>query len=48
MSFRNFFFTVSGLCAAAAGYLVLSKRAQPLQEMAHQLEEAWGDHHTVV
>jgi hypothetical protein len=37
-----------GLCAAAAGFLVWNAgRVQPVEEMAHQLEDAWADHHTV-
>ncbi len=40
---------VGGLCAAAAGFLVWGpRRAQDVQELAHRLEDAWADHHTVV
>jgi hypothetical protein len=40
---------VGGLCAATAGFLVFgSRRVRPVDEMAHQLEEAWADHHTSV
>ena len=40
---------LGGLAAAAAGFLVLgSKRVQPVDELAHRLEDAWADHHTVV
>ena len=40
---------VGGLCAAAAGFLVLNaSRVQPVEELAHRLEEAWADHHTQV
>jgi hypothetical protein len=39
--------TLGGLCAAAAGFIVLTRRQQQaLPELAHQLEEAWADHHT--
>ena len=40
---------IGGMCAAAAGFLVLnSRRVPPVQELAHQLEDAWADHHTTV
>lgn len=42
-------FLIGGFCAAAAGFLVLGmKRTQPVETMAHRLETAWADHHTVV
>ena len=38
-----------GLCAAVAALVVLeSKREKPVEELAHKLEVAWADHHTVV
>ena len=41
-------FLVGGVCAAAAGFLVWGKkRREPVEELAHKLEEAWADHHTV-
>ena len=41
---------VGGLCAAAAGFLVLGRKqqAKPVEDLAHRLEEAWADHHTRV
>ncbi len=40
---------VGGCCAAVAGFLVFgSKRPQPVEDLAHRLEAAWSDHHTVV
>jgi len=40
---------ISGVCAAAAGFLVFGvKRAEPVEELAHRLEAAWADHRTVV
>jgi len=40
---------VGGLCAAAAGFLVWGRRrVEPVQDLAHRLEEAWADHHTTV
>jgi hypothetical protein len=38
---------IGGMCAAAAGFLVLGpRRVEPVEELAHRLEEAWSDHHT--
>ena len=47
---KNVIWTIGGLCAAAAGFLVISRRqqAQPVEDLAHRLEEAWADHHTQV
>ena len=46
---KKIFWLVGGLCAAAAGFLVCdAKRVQPVEELAHRLEEAWADHHTQV
>jgi hypothetical protein len=46
---KNFFWAVGGLCAATVGFLVLgAKRVQPVDELAHRLEGAWKDNHTVV
>jgi hypothetical protein len=40
--------TISGLCAAATGLLIwYAMRTPPVNELAHQLENAWADHHTV-
>lgn len=39
---------VGGVCAAAAAVMLFeSKRVRPVEELAHRLEEAWADHHTV-
>ena len=46
---KKVFWLVGGLCAAAAGFLVWdAKRVQPVEDLAHRLEEAWADHHTQV
>jgi hypothetical protein len=54
---KRLFWMVGGFCAAAAGFLVLGARrtqsltattAVPVDQLAHRLEEAWSDHHTVV
>ncbi len=47
---KKVIWTIGGLCAAAAGFLVLGRKqqAQPVEDLAHRLEEAWADHHTRV
>ena len=46
---KKFLLIVGGLCAAAAGFLVFgAKRVTPVEELAHNLEAAGSDHHTVV
>jgi hypothetical protein len=46
---KNILWMVGGCCAAAAGFLVLgSKRTPPVELLAHRLEVAWADHHTIV
>jgi hypothetical protein len=48
-SMKNVAWLVGGLAAATVGFLVFSaKRVPPVQELAHQLEDAWADHHTTV
>ena len=44
---KSWMMIIGGVCAAAAGWIVLStKRVEPVQELAQQLENAWADHHT--
>ncbi len=46
---KNVLWMVGGFCAAATGLLVLGSRSRPPVELlAHRLEQAWADHHTVV
>ena len=46
---KGFLLMVGGVCAAAAGWIVWGpKRVEPVLELAHQLENAWADHHTRV
>ena len=46
---KSIVWMVGGVCAAVAGFLVWGpKRVQPVQELAHRLEEAWAEHNTVV
>ena len=46
---KNFMYLLSGLAAVAA-YLLMTrshKTTQSVDELAHKLESAWADHHTV-
>ena len=44
---KRFIWTLGGVCAAAAGFLVWQRsRMQPVELMADQLEHAWADHNT--
>jgi hypothetical protein len=46
---KRLIWTVGGICAAAAGILVWgSTRTPNIEYLAHELEEAWADHHTSV
>ena len=46
---KRVIWTVGGLCAAATGFLVWGSTRKPnVEELAHVLEDAWADHHTVV
>lgn len=46
---KNMVWLVGGMAAAVAGFLVWSsRRIEPVEDLAHKLEEAWADHHTVV
>ncbi len=46
---KNVLWTLGGFCAAMAGFLVWGcNRTQPVELLAHRLEQAWADHHTVV
>ncbi len=44
---KSFIWTLGGVCAAAAGFLVWHRsRIQPVELLAEQLDHAWADHHT--
>jgi hypothetical protein len=51
---KKIIWLVGGMCAAAAGCLVLTStrriepRLEPVEDLAHRLEDAWRDHHTTV
>jgi hypothetical protein len=46
---KSFLWMITGACAATAGLLIWGpRRSRPAAELAHMLEEAWADHHTVV
>ncbi|MDQ2834563.1 MAG: hypothetical protein M3Y50_12635 [Acidobacteriota bacterium] len=45
---KNILWLVGGFCAAATCFLVWGpKRTEPVELLAHRLEEAWADHHTI-
>lgn len=46
---KNIIWLVGGIAVSVTGFLVWnSRRIQPVEQLAHRLEEAWADHHTVV
>jgi hypothetical protein len=46
---KNFVWLIGGMAAAIVGFLVWdAKRVQPVEALAHRLEDAWADHRTVV
>jgi hypothetical protein len=46
---KNLVWLVSGMAAALVGFLVWDRnRVQPVEALAHRLEAAWADHHTVL
>lgn len=45
---KRFCWMLAGCCAAAAGFIIWGpSRKKPVEELAHRLEQAWSDHHTV-
>jgi hypothetical protein len=45
---KNVLFWVGGVCGVAAALVVLLReQTRPVETLAHQLEAAWADHHTV-
>ena len=45
---KSVLFLVGGIMAAAAGYMLMGqRRVREVENLAHKLEEAWADHHTV-
>ncbi|HSY70391.1 MAG TPA: hypothetical protein VK813_17205 [Edaphobacter sp.] len=46
---KNVLWMVGGFCAAAAGFLVWNpNHTRRVELLAHRLEKAWADHHTLV
>ncbi len=47
---KNLMWYIAAVSATAAYVLVKnaqSRRPTPVEELAHRLEDAWADHHTV-
>lgn len=49
-SWKSFFWLAGAVCGATAGLMIWnrSRSNEPVEELAHRLESAWADHHTVV
>jgi hypothetical protein len=45
---NNLFWWITGFCAAIGFLIFAPKRTPPIALLAHRLEDAWADHHTVV
>ncbi len=47
---KSLLLIIGGVCGAVAAFMVIeSRRKQPVvEDLAHKLEAAWADHHTVV
>lgn len=46
---KGLLWMITGFCAAAIGLIVWGpQRTRPVQDLAHKLETAWADNHTVV
>jgi hypothetical protein len=45
---KNFLLLIGGVAAAAACFLITRKRTpRSIDDLAHDLQGAWADHHTV-
>jgi hypothetical protein len=46
---KNFIFLLAGIAAAAACFLVTRPERNPrsIDDLAHKLQDAWADHHTI-
>ncbi|HSU19710.1 MAG TPA: hypothetical protein VLI45_08205 [Acidobacteriaceae bacterium] len=48
-SWKSFLWLAGAVCGAAAGLMIWNRsRNEPVEDLAHRLESAWADHHTVV
>jgi len=48
---KNLVCLIAGVSAAAAYFIVKKQKPtapEPVEVLAHELQEAWADHHTVV
>jgi hypothetical protein len=45
---KTMFWVAGAVCGAVAGLMIWNRqRGEPLEDLAHRLESAWADHHTV-
>jgi hypothetical protein len=46
---KSFLWTMGAVCAATAGFLVWNPyKKRPVEDLAHSLQDAWADNHTIV
>jgi hypothetical protein len=46
---KKFLWAAAAVCGAMAGVMIWCQgRNEPVEDLAHRLESAWADHHTVV
>jgi N6-adenosine-specific RNA methylase IME4 len=46
---KTVFWVAGAVCGAMAGLMIWNRqRDEPVEDLAHRLESAWADHHTVV
>ena len=46
---KAMFWVAGAVCGAVAGLMIWNRqRDEPVEDLAHRLESAWADHHTVV
>ncbi len=46
---KTMFWVAGAVCGAVAGLMIWNRqRDEPVEDLAHRLESAWADHHTVV
>lgn len=45
---KTMLWVAGAVCGAMAGLMIWNRRrGEPVEDLAHRLEDAWADHHTV-